>query len=87
MESTTYIFNGEFEGKFTHQFNKTDIYSYEIEALKPGVEPRSVVQSLGLPVDNTPQDSKFWEEFNEKVNIDADNLTEAELHKIVSDYL
>lgn len=86
-ESTSYIVNDEFEVKITHQFGGVDVYSYEIESLKAGVDPRPTAKSLKIPIDTIPKDSKFWEEFNNRVNIDADSLTELELRSIVERYL
>jgi hypothetical protein len=77
----------EFEIKLTNQFGKSDAYNCEIEVFDHNLEPSDIANKYNVTINPPSHEPGFWKEWNEKVNLNADKLTEEELLDIVKKYL
>lgn len=77
----------DFEIKLTYQFGKEDAYNCEVEILDSDLNPEAVARSFDIPI-HLPEDTvDFWKKWNERVNLDANKLSEEELLKLIGSYL
>jgi len=77
----------DFEIKLTHQFGMRDAYNFEIEVKNVDEDPVTIGQLYGLEPDLSVKDDKYWQEFNEKTNLDISVLNEQDLKNIISQYV
>lgn len=77
----------DFEVKLTFQFGKTDAYNCEVEVFDNNLEPLDIMEKLSIPVHLPEHTQDFWKKWNEKVNLDANKLSDTELLEIISKYL
>ncbi|MFZ5365748.1 MAG: hypothetical protein ACOZBZ_00460 [Patescibacteria group bacterium] len=75
-----------FEIKLTHQFGKKDVYNYEIEVLSDELSPLDIASKFNMPIDSPLTTPEFWKQWNESVNLYADQLSDDELKNIISNY-
>lgn len=79
--------NDKYEIKLTHQSGKTDVYNYEIEVFDHSLNPTDIVKEMNIPIDSPESTPEFWKEWNSKVNLMADLLTEEEMIELIKKYL
>ena len=79
--------NEEYEIKLTHQSGKTDVYNYEIEVFDHSLNPTDIVKEMSIPIDSPESTPEFWKEWNSKVNLMADSLSEEEMLELIKKYL
>jgi hypothetical protein len=85
MQMQNYVFTDkDYEIKLTHQFGKSDHYSFEVEVFQGNESPVEICDKLGLKPDLTLKDAEFWDAFNKKVNIQAQDLKDKEVEAILS---
>ncbi len=77
----------QFELKFTHQFGKKDVYNFEIEVGDLVLDPRDITTQLGLELDLPEDTPEFWKNWNDTVNLSADQLSDEELVDLIRSYL
>lgn len=77
----------DFEIKLTHQIGKTDKYSFEVEAYTKKVDLEELLKSLGLSEMVTLTDAKFWDKWNEELNIKDTDLREESIKDLIQKYL
>lgn len=77
----------DFEIKLTHQSGVRDAYSFEIEAKDINSDPITIGKLYGLEPDLSVKDDKYWQEFNEKTNLDINVLSEQDLKNIIGQYV
>ncbi|MCX8035405.1 MAG: hypothetical protein N3A71_04015 [Candidatus Dojkabacteria bacterium] len=88
MQMESYVFDtDQFELKFTHQFGKKDVYNFEIEVGDLDLDPRNIATELGLEVDLPEDTPEFWKNWNDAVNLCADQLSDEELIEIFRSYV
>lgn len=88
MQLENKIFDTDkFEIKLTHQFGVRDSYNFEIEVKDVNYDPIAIGQLYGLEPDLSIKDDKYWQEFNEKTNLDINTLSEQDLKEIISQYI
>jgi uncharacterized protein YjbK len=75
------------EIKLTHQFGKSDAYNCEFEVFDSLHKPEDLMKKYDIPINLPKQTEDFWRKWNEKVNLNADNLTDGELLEIIKKYL
>jgi len=76
-----------FEIKLTRQFGKGEGHNCEIEVSDHTLDPSKVAKELDIPIHPPGQTQDFWKKWNEKVNLNADKLSDEELLEIVKKYL
>lgn len=77
----------DFEIKMTHQFGKVDVYNCEVEVLDNKLEPEDIIKKFGIPIHLPEHTQDFWKKWNERVNLDANKLSDKELMGIIEKYL
>lgn len=83
-----YIFdNSDFEIKLTHQIGKTDKYNFEVEIHNKELKLTETLKKLGLFDLVTITDSKFWDKWNEELNLKDIDLSMDEIKDIIKKYL
>lgn len=88
MQYENRLFKGnDFEIKLTHQFGRSDAYNCEVEVFGHLLEPEDLAKKYNIPIHPPAQTQDFWKKWNEAVNLSATELSDAELLKIVSDYI
>ncbi|OGM29500.1 hypothetical protein A2630_00710 [Candidatus Woesebacteria bacterium RIFCSPHIGHO2_01_FULL_44_10] len=75
------------EIKLTHQFGKSDAYNCEFEVLDSSYKPKDLMKKYNVPINSPTQTEDFWRKWNEKVNLNADQLADEELLEIIKKYL
>lgn len=87
MQMENYTFsNKQFEIKLTKQTGKEVAYNYEIEVFDDS-NPSDIAKEYSMRVDIPTHTPEFWDAWNERVNLNTDDLDEKELKKIVERYL
>lgn len=76
----------DFEFKLTHQFGKGDGYNCEVEVFDHSLSPKEMVLKYSVPIHLPTQTQDFWRKWNERVNLDANKLSDKELLDIISKY-
>lgn len=88
MQFESYIWEREgFEIKLTYQFGKSDAYNCEVEVLDDSLDPEDLANKYDIPVHLPAQTEGFWRKWNERVNLNANELSERELLGIIGRYL
>lgn len=88
MQFESYIWEREnLEIKLTHQFGKSDAYNCEFEVLDNANSPQKLMEDFQVPIKLPEQTQDFWRKWNEKVNLDANELSDEELLGIIRIYL
>jgi hypothetical protein len=88
MQFESFIWESEgIEIKLTHQFGKSDAYNCEFEVFDSSHKPEELMNRLNVPINLPTQTEDFWRKWNEKVNLNADKLSDGELLKIIREYL
>lgn len=88
MQFQSYIWESKnIEIKLTHQFGKSDAYNCEIEVFDNSRSHGDLMKKLGIPVHLPTQTEDFWRKWNEKVNLNADELSDKKLLSIINKYL
>jgi hypothetical protein len=88
MQFESFIWeSGGIEIKLTHQFGKSDAYNCEFEVFDSSHKPEELMNRLNVPINLPTQTEDFWRKWNEKVNLNADKLSDGELLKIIREYL
>lgn len=76
-----------FEIKLTHQSGKSDAFNCEIEVFDHALEPADLAKKYNIPIHLPTQTQEFWRDWNKKVNLNADELTDEEVLGIIKKYL
>jgi hypothetical protein len=76
-----------FEIKLTHQFGGGDGYNAEVEVHDKSLSPRNVAGDFKIPVHLPMKSIDFWREWNNKVNLSADSISDRDLLTIIRKYL
>jgi len=88
VQTENYLWQTEdYELKLSYQFGKSDYYTFEIEALNSNCDIKAVQIKLGLvPTENhaSPKRKLFRVT---SVDLNAEELTESEIKKIIDSYL
>lgn len=88
MQFESFIWESEgVEIKLTHQFGKSDAYNCEFEVFDDSHKPEDLMKKYNVPINLPTQTENFWRNWNEKVNLNADELSEEELLEIIKKYL
>lgn len=88
MQFESFIWESEgVEIKLTHQFGKSDAYNCEFEVFDDFQKSEELMKKYNVPIDLPAQTEDFWRNWNEKVNLNADELSEEELLEIIKKYL
>lgn len=88
MQFESFIWKKEgFEIKLTHQFGKSDAYNCEVEVFGDSHNPNDLMEKYNIPIYLPTQTSDFWRKWNEKVNLNADELFDKKLLEIIKKYL
>jgi len=88
MQYENRLFKQEhFEIKLTYQFGKTDAYNCEVEVFDVILEPEDIAKKYGIPIHLPAQTQDFWKNWNETVNLAANELSDEELFEIIKRYL
>ena len=88
IQTENTIFNNkEYEIKLTHQTGKVDVYNYEVEVYNHDLDPMEIITKFEMPVNSPNKTPEFWKEWNSKVNLSADLLTDEQLLEIIKSYL
>ena len=88
FQNENFIFmTEEVEIKLTHQFGKSDVYTYEVEALVDGVDTVKFCLENEFTVDASAKDEFYWKSFNEKVNANREEYTDEEFRGLIQKYL
>ena len=88
MQFESFIWESEgIEIKLTHQFGKSDAYNCEFEVFDDSHKPEELMRKYNVPINLPAQTEDFWRKWNEKVNLNADKLTDEELLEIIKEYL
>ena len=77
----------DFEIKLTYQFGKKPAYNCEVEVFDLDLEPEDLAKKYDIPIHLPTQTQDFWKKWNEKVNLNADGLTDEKLLEIIKKYL
>lgn len=77
----------DFEIKLTHQFGKKDAYNCEVEVFDLALEPEDLAKKYRIPIHPPTQTVDFWKNWNETVNLSAEDLSDSELLEIIQKYL
>lgn len=75
------------EIKLTHQFGKSDAYNCEFEVFDHTQKPKDLMKKYSVQVNLPTQTEDFWRKWNEKVNLNADELSDEVLLEIIKKYL
>lgn len=75
------------ELKLTKQIGKETAYTFELELLDATKDLLHIAEKYSLRDKITKTDVAFWDTWNKKVNILSDDISLAELEKLVSQYL
>jgi len=87
IQTENHIFeNADYEIKLTHQFGKTDVYNYEIEVFNHAIDPKEIVKEFNIPINSPENTPEFWKEWSQKVNLQADLLSDKELLELIKRY-
>ncbi len=76
-----------YEVKLTHQYGKTDIYSFEVEVNKEEFDPVAISKKLGLEPDLSVKTNEFWMNYSDRVNFNIKDWTIDQLKGELSRYL
>lgn len=88
MQFESFIWESEgIEIKLTHQFGKSDAYNCEFEVFDDLHRPEELMRKYNVPINLPTQTEDFWRKWNQKVNLNADKLSEEELLEIIKKYL
>jgi len=88
MQFESYIWGSEgLEVKLTHQFGKSDAYNCEFEVFDSLRKPEDLMKKFNVPINLPTQSEDFWRKWNEKVNLNADKLSDEELLEVIKKYL
>jgi len=88
MQFKSFIWEkNDYEIKLTHQFGKSDAYNCEVEVFNSSYKPEDLMKKYKIPIHLPTQTSNFWREWNKKVNLNADELTDEKLLEIIGKYL
>ena len=88
MQYDNYIFKQpDFEIKLTHQSGKTDKYNFEVEANTKKVDLNQMLKDLGLLKLVTVTSVKFWDKWNDKLNLKDTDLNDAQIKDLIKKYL
>jgi len=88
MQFESFIWESEgVEIKLTHQFGKSDAYNCEFEVFDDSHKPEDLMKKYNVPINLPTQTEDFWRKWNEKVNLNAEKLSEEELLKIIKKYI
>jgi hypothetical protein len=77
----------DFEIKLTHQFGNGNAYNCEVEVFNNSVKPKDLMKKLDIPIHLPAMSQDFWREWNKKVNLSADGLSNKELLEVIKKYL
>ncbi len=77
----------DFELKLTHQSGKTDKYNFEVEANTEKVDLNQVLKDLGLSKLVTITSVKFWDKWNDELNLKDTDLTDKQIQNLIKEYL
>lgn len=78
----------DFEIKLTHQFGeKKDAYTCEIEVVDHSIEPQELAPKYNIPIHLPEQTQDFWKKWNERINLNAGEMSDEELSVIIERYL
>ena len=88
FQNENFIFlTDEYEIKLTHQFGKSDVYTYEIEALRESIDVIEVCKEFGFTVDTSGKDEHYWKAFNLRVNTKREEYSAEEFSELIDKYL
>jgi len=88
MQFESYLWErGGVEIKLTHQFGKSDAYNCEFEVFDNSNNPKDLMDQYNVPINLPTQTEDFWRKWNQKVNLNANELSDEELLEIIKKYL
>lgn len=88
MQFESFIWESEsIEIKLTHQFGKSDAYNCEFEVFDNTHKPEDLMKKYNVPINLPTQTEDFWRKWNERVNLNANELSDEELLEIIKKYL
>lgn len=73
--------------KLTHQFGRSDAYNCEFEVFDDSQKPEELMKKYNVPIHLPTQTEDFWRKWNERVNLNAEQLSDEELLGIIRRYL
>ncbi len=76
-----------YEVKLTHQFGKSDVYSFEVEVFNNNLDPITISKELGFSIDLTPKDNKFWVNYSARVNLDLIDSKDDFILDLIKNYI
>lgn len=77
----------DIEIKLTHQFGKSDAYNCEVEIFGSSRKFEDLMKKFDIPIHLPTQTEDFWRKWNERVNLNANELSDKELLEIIQKYL
>ncbi len=88
IQYTNYIFDTpDYEIKLGIQTGKQTVYHYELETKTSDANLEHKRLELGLPEHLKQSDEDFWTEWNQRVNLNYDDLSEQQLIELIQKYL
>ncbi|GEM_PF-2296358 len=88
MQFESFIWESEgIEIKLTHQFGRSDAYNCEFEVFEDSCKPEDLMKKYNVSINLPTQTEDFWRKWNEKVNLNANKLSDEELLEIIGKYL
>jgi len=87
-QHNNYLFRQpDFEVKITHQIGKTDKYNFEVEADPKKVDLNKLLKDLGLFSKITLTNARFWDKWNEELNLKDTELNSRAILNLIKKYL
>ena len=77
----------DFEIKLTQQSAKTDKYNFEVEVYGKKSKLNMILTNLGLSNMVTTTDAKFWDKWNDELNLKDTDLKDEQIKWLISTYL
>lgn len=88
MQYENYLWKiDNYEIKLTHQFGNSDAFNCEVEVFNNSLNPENLARQYNIPINLPTQTQDFWREWNERVNLPADKLSDEQLLEIINKYL
>lgn len=88
IQYSNYIFNtSDYEIKLGEQSGKQTVYHYELEAKTSAANLENKRLELGLPESLRQSDEAFWTAWNQRVNLNYDDLSKQQLIELIQKYL
>lgn len=83
----TVLTTEHYEVKLTMQKGNEEVYGFEVEVFDHSIDPVEICKQYELVPDLATKDSTYWDEFNKKVNIDIESLSEKSIIEIIESYM